>query len=108
MTTPEMAEVLIDPGKSSHALGPGVFGYSVETPDGLYIPVVQAQREGQGDVGRWLDSLPTDRRIVFASVFSPRLAGMLERRGWTFVSEFDPRTGEDVPCWERGPRGAVA
>lgn len=93
---------LIDPRKTSHALGVGVYGYSVETPDGLYIPVVQAQKEGNGDVGRWLDSLPTDRRIVFASVFSVRLAGMLERRGWTFIDEYDSRTGEYVPCWQRG------
>jgi len=89
--------------KGALALGPGVFGYSVETPDGLYIPIVQAERPGKGDVGRWLDSLPTDRRIVFASVYSSRLAGMLERRGWAFVVEHDPRTDEDVPCWERGP-----
>jgi len=86
--------VLIDPAKTSHALGPGVYGYSVETPDGLYVPVVQAQREGHGDVGRWL---------VFASVFSPRLAGMLERRGWTYVEEWNPRAREYVPCWQRGP-----
>lgn len=99
---------LIDPAKTSHALGVGVYGYSVETENGLYIPVVQAQHEGNGDVGRWLDSLPTDRRIVFASVFSPRLAGMLERRGWTFIEELNPRAGEMVPCWQRGPAAVPA
>ena len=95
--------VVIDPAKTQDAFAPGVNGYSVETPEGLYIPVVMATNPGSGEVGRWLDSLPKDRRIVFASVFSPRLAGMLQRRGWSYSEEWDERSGESLPCWERGP-----
>lgn len=102
--TVQNGEIVMDPAKLTDALGPGVSGYSVDTEAGLYIPVVQASNPGNGDVGRWLDSLPKDRRIVFASVFSTRLVGMLERRGWTFIAEWDERSGEHVPCWERGPR----
>lgn len=85
-------------------LASGVFGYGVDTERGLYIPVVTAEKEGNGDVGRFLDSLPTDRRVVFPTVISSRLAGMLERRG--FVSNTEragPPYDEDVDIWERLP-----
>lgn len=56
-----------------------------------------------GAVGAWLDSLPTDRQVLVPAVVSDRLAGMLERRGFTKLRIWwDHRT--DVPddgCWSR-------
>jgi hypothetical protein len=40
-------------------------------------------------VGRWLDTLPMDRKVVVPAVVSGRLAGMLARRG------FEPRVWWD-------------
>lgn len=67
-------------------LAEGVYGYTNEPEDGsLWIPLIQAAQAGSGDVGRYLDSLPRDRKVVVPTVLSSRLAGMLERRG------FEPR-----------------
>ena len=63
-------------------LGPGVRGYAQEHRGELWVSVVWAEREGSGDVGRWLDTLPKDRTVVFSRVLSARLAGMLDRRGF--------------------------
>ncbi len=73
----------VDPLGVMERLAPGVLGYTVDMPDGtLNIPMIQAEREGNGDVGRYLESLPRDRRICFPCVISRRLQGMLERRGF--------------------------
>jgi hypothetical protein len=80
-------------------LAPGVFGFTRDDPDGsLVIPMVIAEHEGTGDVGRYLDSLPTNRRIVVEECISMRLAGMLERRGFKEqqAATFDPDTQEMV------------
>jgi len=42
---------LIDP---TEQIAPGVFGYTVDTDHGLYIPWIMAGTEGNGDVGRYL------------------------------------------------------
>lgn len=80
-------------------LAPGVTGYAIESDDKsrIYIPLVTAEHEGNGDVGRFIDSLSS--RCVFANVCSPRLQGMLERRGYTKTFEFDPMEGEDCDVW---------
>lgn len=72
-------------------LAPGVRGYAIEGEDGsVYIPLVIAEREGSGDVGRFLDSLDPSVNWKFTSVISLRLAGMLERRGYERKTETLP------------------
>lgn len=61
-------------------IGPGVRGYAVKHGQETWIPWLEASKEGSGDVGRFLDSLDSSCRVV--NVISPRLAGMLKRRGW--------------------------
>jgi hypothetical protein len=63
-------------------LAPGVLGYTAEVGPALLVPLVIAEKEGSGDVGRYLDSLPRDRPVIFPNVINERLAGMLERRGF--------------------------
>jgi len=72
-------------------LAPGVRGYTVWSHGELYVPLVIAEREGSGDVGRYLDTLPLDRVVKFPSVLSERLAGMLLRRGFAPATEMTPR-----------------
>lgn len=71
-------------------LAPGVRGYTVWSHGALYIPLMIADREGHGDVGRYLDALPTDRTIKVPTVTSARLLGMLTRRGYMKVEEQSP------------------
>jgi len=85
------------PGQEPHH-APGVRGYAIEQPDGkIYIPLVIADREGSGDVGRWLDTLPKDRDIIFPNIVNQRLGDMLLRRGF-FICE-----AEAQPALGRGP-----
>jgi hypothetical protein len=74
-------------------LAEGVRGYAVVHNDLIYIPLIIAAREGSGDVGRFLDSLSPRCRV--ASVTSPKLAGMLARRGW------EPHIEEGTDVWRR-------
>jgi len=80
-------------------LAPGVRGYTVWSGGALYIPIIVADSEGTGDVGRYLDSLPRDRTVKFPTVLNPRLCGMLRRRGFRPVIEDTPMR----PCevWTR-------
>jgi len=82
-------------------LASGVFGYTTETDGGLYVGWIAAEHEGSGDVGRYLDSLPHDRRVVFPTVLSSRLVGMLLRRGFTVGEEYAEELGEWVDLMER-------
>ena len=84
-------------------LASGVLGYSMKTPRGLYIPWIQAETEGDGRVGRYLDGLPLDRRVVFPTIISARLVGMLARRGFTPGWEWAEEAGEMVDFMERKP-----
>lgn len=84
-------------------LADGVFGYCLETDRGLYVPWIMAEREGSGDVGRYLDSLPTDRRVVFPTILSARLAAMLGRRGFVATVEWAEEYEEWVEIMERLP-----
>jgi hypothetical protein len=76
-------------------LAPSVLGWA--TDDGTFIRIEQlkAVREGCGDVGRFLDSLPTN--VVIWNVVSDRLEGMLRRRGW------QPETpqGRFIELWRK-------
>jgi hypothetical protein len=63
-------------------LAPGVFGVTAPDIDGgLVIVWLRAEREGNGDVGRYLD-----RAILTGTVRvidpNDRLSGMLDRRGF--------------------------
>lgn len=82
-------------------VAPGVLGYTVDHEGELWIPTIYAEHERNGDVGRYLDTLPTDRRVVVPNVVNPILRGMLQRRGfvagWEDSVEFDER----FPIWER-------
>jgi hypothetical protein len=79
-------------------LAPGVRGYAVEHRGRIYIPVVAAEKEGSGDVGRFLDSLSP--RCVFPCVISNRLRAMLQRRGYVMHIESD-NDGEPVDVWSK-------
>ena len=82
-------------------VAPGVRALVFDTDKGLYIPFIAAERQGEGDVGRYLDALPRDRRVVFPSVISRRLMGMLERRGFTETMEYSEEFKEAVEVFER-------
>lgn len=83
-------------------LGPGVFGYRNVMEDGtVYFGVIEAAQEGNGDVGRFLDSLPTDTTFRIAYVINPRLEGMLVRRKWTTFYEWFDLVEETVLVYER-------
>lgn len=82
-------------------LAPGVLGYSVEEDGALYIPVIMAEKEGSGDVGRFLDGLPRDKTIKVPGVASERLRGMLERRDFRSTSEWAEEFGERVEVFVR-------
>ncbi len=82
-------------------LAPGVYGHLFDRPDGIYIPSISAANPGNGDVGRFLDSLPKDRAVKFVTVMSPVLRGMLQRRGFVDVREFSEEYGEHVEIMMR-------
>ena len=75
-------------------LAPGVRGYALVSETGkINIPMIIAEIEGSGDVGRFLDSLSS--RCVIPNVISLRLMLMLFRRG------FAPRFDGEIDFWER-------
>lgn len=82
-------------------LAPGVRGILLDLPRGVIIPAIFAEKEGSGDVGRYLDSLPKDRCVVFPTVLSRRLRGMLLRRGFKDVVLVDAGSGEPYEALER-------
>jgi len=61
-------------------LAPGVWGYTFECEGKIFIPLIVAEKEGSGDVGRFIDRLSA--KCVIMDVTSKRLEGMLLRRGW--------------------------
>lgn len=67
-------DVLVAPGVLAWVFDKGAAGIEVKH--------VLSVREGSGDVGRWIDSLAPCRKIVVPNVTSPRLMGMLTRRGY--------------------------
>lgn len=70
-------------------LAPGVMGYTVDKADALYVPMIIATKPGNGDVGRYLDTLPTDRKVIVPNVMNPILMGMLDRRGFVPSEVYD-------------------
>jgi hypothetical protein len=61
-------------------LTPGVRGHTFQQGEFIFIPLIVAEREGAGDVGRFLDRLSA--RCVIMDVTSKRLEAMLVRRGY--------------------------
>lgn len=84
-------------------LWPGVEGYALEYRGDIYIPVVIAKHEGNGDVGRFLDACSI--RCVFPSVVNEIFRGMLERRGFAPYEEpaTFPFEGSISTVWRRIP-----
>jgi hypothetical protein len=66
-------------------VAPGVRGVVEDDGQTITIMWIRATTEGSGDVGRWLDSLPADRKVRVIGVTSYRLAQMLHRRGYRQV-----------------------
>lgn len=67
----------------SEVVADGVLAHVVDR--GKWIEVRAVMAGGPripGAVGRWLDTLPRDRKVVVPAVVSRRLAGMLSRRGF--------------------------
>jgi hypothetical protein len=79
----------------------GVIGYTEEHDGALYVPVIYSTEPGRGNVSRYLDSLPRDRRVVVPCVISSTLAGMLVRRGFVEEWEWNAELEEAAPCWVR-------
>lgn len=82
-------------------VAPGVRAIVFDTPAGIYIPIIIADRPGCGDVARYLDTLPLRRRVVFPTVISARLRAMLERRGFRSSIEWVPEVQEHMEIYER-------
>lgn len=90
-----------------YLIAPGVYGWTRDLHDGgLEIPSIRAETEGNGDVGRYLDALQRDRKIVVPLVTNIRLAGMLERRGFVERQRFFPEIlgGQWGTVWVRHRR----
>lgn len=82
----------------------GVLGYTIEEDNALYVPVIMAVCEGDGRVGKFLDGLPRDRTVKVPEVMSPRLQGMLERRGFLHSYEWMDGEVEEVAIMVRYAR----
>ena len=94
-------------------LAPGVRGVALQHEGATWIPLLRAERQGAGDVGRYLDSLAaTPGRWRVPSVISARLLGMLKRRGWTRSWARVEGSDEVVDVWsldvEVPPHGRAA
>lgn len=60
----------------------GVRGVWFDKPEAIYLTFLYAMQPGNGDVGRMLDGLPKDRKIIVPEVLSGRLEEMLRRRNF--------------------------
>ena len=91
-------------GLALDTLAPGVEGYLVAHKGVVHYPLVLATHEGNGDVSRWLDSLPTTLTLKFPCVLSVKLQGMLMRRGFVPVTEWVDEIEEEVEFYTREAR----
>lgn len=83
-------------------IAPGVRGCVIEHEGELHIPIVSAEHPGTGAVAAFLDSLPQNKRVVFPTVVSYRLADMLLRRGFV---ERRQHGGFALETLRGGPKG---
>jgi hypothetical protein len=78
----------------SELVAPGVLAMVLPWESSMEIRAILATDPRiPGAVGRWLDGLPRDRPVVVPAVTSPRLAGMLERRGFEHRRWYDHSLG---------------
>lgn len=82
-------------------LAKGVRGFAFNTPDGIYITAIRAEKPGSGHVSKFLDGLPRNQRVVFPVVVSTKLRAMLLRRGYAEKWEIGEPNQDDVPVMER-------
>ena len=81
-------------------LAPGVEGYVVDMGDqGLYIPVIVSTERGKGNMGHYLDELKQRSLVKIPNVINPRLAEMLERRGFVVEQEWSEEYQGHIPIW---------
>lgn len=109
--TPEMVAMGLPDFWDLDDLAPGVVGKVERGPGLMVLVVVFATQQGRGDVSRYLDSLPTDVTVQVPIVVSPKLRGMLARRG--FVYHPWETYGNAHPCrrcctHDGSPEGAVS
>jgi len=79
---------IMEPGKEPE-LAPGVQGYVIVADGVYYIPVVAAVTPGNGDVSRWLNTLPRNLAISFPTVVNERFAKMLRKRGFSYDEKYE-------------------
>lgn len=84
-------------------VAPGVRGVVTEWDGAVIVGAISAVTPRNGDVGHYLDSLPTDRPVLFPNVINDRLAEMLERRGFAHHRSLFRSSpyGEWVDGWVR-------
>jgi hypothetical protein len=89
----------------SQAVAPGVLAHVIDRGKWLEVrSVMAATPRVPGAVGRWLDTLPADRKVVVSAVVSGRLASMLHRRGFTAECWWDTSLDmEDTGAMIRRP-----
>jgi hypothetical protein len=90
-----------------HPLWPGVMGWYQYrgAPFEIWIPSLRAVNEGNGDVGKFLDfGLRPDFTYVVPLVTNPRLADMLDRRGFKLMTDLIPGIGSGKVWRRRGQR----
>lgn len=104
MAQPQSKGVMFVPGQEPR-LSNNVRGFAFDTPHGIYIPLVIAEKPGNGDVGKFLDRLPRHRRVIFPSVINAKLQGMLRRRG--FVDGIEDGEFGEVLVMVRPPANDV-
>ena len=90
--------VPVGSGCMDYQLAPGVYGYAIEVEGEIWIPYLRFDREGSCAVGRFLDRLPDN--VAIPNVISPRLLGMMRRRGWT--RRLEPTPHGPIEIWRPG------
>lgn len=82
-------------------LVPPLSGYvCTEEISRVYLPAIFSLEPGRGHVGRYLKVLQeTFDEVVVPGVVSPKLAGMLERRGYMVERHWAPELSEHVDCF---------
>lgn len=72
----------------------------------VYLPAIASLEPDEGHVGRYLGVLQDSYdEVIVPGVVSPKLAGMLDRRGYRRETQFSPAFDENVECYVwRKPR----
>lgn len=87
-------------------LAPPLIGYiCTEEVSRVYLPAIYSMEPDKGNVGRYLTTLQeTFDEVVVPAVISPKLAGMLERRGYKIEKHWASEISEHVDCyvWREG------